>query len=478
MLSVSGARGIVGASMTPPVAAALAAAFAGELRDEFEAGGEVVVARDGRASGADLEEAVCASLAANGWRAVRLGVVATPTTAVMIGHRRAAGGIVITASHNPIEWNGVKFLTSEGAAPPRDCAQRIIDRFRRTPSAVIAKPQAADTVAERDDAGPSVHVKRVLALVDVPSIRKGRFKVVLDSVNGAGGAAGRMLLERLGCTVIHLNGEATGVFAHTPEPTRENLTELAAAVASHHAAVGFAQDPDADRLAIVDEMGRYIGEEYTFVLAAEEVLGGAGDREAKTQAMSGGAKPQAVAGVGGSPLALAVNLSSSRMIDDVAAAHGARIFRTPVGEANVVEAMQRHGCILGGEGNGGVIWPEVCLVRDSLSGMALTLSLLARRGEALGRIVNAMPAYAIEKEKMAIRPGLAERAIEALAAKFPDAAADRQDGLRLDWPDQGAWLHIRASNTEPILRLIAEARDQAKASEIIHAARALLGSLA
>ncbi len=468
MLSVSGARGIVGASMTPSVAAALAAAFAGELLAGAARGGEVVIGRDGRPSGAALEEAACAALLAHGLRPVRLGAVSTPTTAVMVAHRGAVGGVVITASHNPAQWNGLKFLTAQGAAPPRDRAQRIIDRFTH-PRDAEAKPRSAIAAAESDDAGPEVHVQRVLALVDVESIRARRFTVVLDSINGAGGRAGRMLLERLGCTVVHLNGEPTGVFAHAPEPVRENLTDLAQAVAAHGADAGFAQDPDADRLAIVDERGCYIGEEYTFVLAAEEVLARAPRR--------GGAKPQAVAGEASTSPALAVNLSSSRMIDDVASNHGARVIRTPVGEANVVEAMGRHGCILGGEGNGGVIWPRVCLVRDSLSGMALVLSLLARRGRRLSVIVNTMPAYAIEKDKTAIRPGLAPRAIDALAAKFPDAAQDRQDGLRLDWPDRGAWLHVRASNTEPILRLIAEARDSIEARTLLREAAAIVSAL-
>ena len=457
MLSVSGARGLVGTSMTPNVAANLARAFGEDVRQRVGAGGVVVVSRDGRPSGTGLEAAVCATLSSMGFRAVRLGVVMTPTTAVMIDHLGAVGGIVITASHNPIEWNGLKFLTGEGAAPPYAEAQRIIDRFRAAPGDG-AKPLAAEDAPWGDDSGPEVHLERVAALVDVEEIRARHFKVVLDSVNGAGCVAGRLLLERLGAQVIHLNGRPTGIFAHTPEPVRENLTDLAAQVARHGADIGFAQDPDADRLAIVDERGRYIGEEYTFVLAAEEVLAQRGAHA-------------------GAPLTLAVNLSSSRMIDDVAAAHGARVIRTPVGEANVVEGMKRHGCILGGEGNGGVIWPRVCFVRDSLSGMALGLSLLARRGESLSRVVEAMPSYAIEKAKSPIRPGLAEQVIAALAAKFADASQDRQDGLRLDWPDQGAWLHVRASNTEPILRLIAEARDRRQAQAIISEAAGMIGAV-
>lgn len=457
MLSVSGARGLVGTSMTPEVASRLAQAFGEDLLQRPGEGGIIVIGRDGRPSGAALEEAAGATLTSMGFRTVRLGVVMTPTTAVMIDYLGALGGVVITASHNPIEWNGLKFLTGEGAAPARAEAQRIIDRFRAGPQDGT-KPPATTIVTSGDNSGPQVHLERVLANIDVETIRSRRFKVVLDSVNGAGCVAGRMLLERLGAEVVHLNGQPTGLFAHTPEPVRENLTDLAAQVASHRADVGFAQDPDADRLAIVDEHGRYIGEEYTFALAAEEIL----SREAP-----GVAEDRSVA----------VNLSSSRMIDDVVARHGAKVIRTPVGEANVVEAMKRHHCIAGGEGNGGIIWPRVCLVRDSLSGMALVLSLLARRGGALSRVVDQMPSYAIEKTKTPIRPGLAERAINALAQRYPEAAQDRQDGLRLDWPERGAWLHVRASNTEPILRLIAEARDEPSARAIISEAAGLIGSL-
>jgi len=456
MLSASGARGLIGTSMTPAVAARLAWAFGEDLLSQLGAGGIVVIGRDGRPSGAALEDAVGTTLNLMGFRTVRLGIVMTPTTAVMIDHLGAVGGVVITASHNPIEWNGLKFLTRQGAAPPRAEAQRIIDRYRAA-QGDSAKPQAAGT-ASSDDSGPEVHLQRVVALIDVEPIRARRFKVVLDSVNGAGCVAGRLLLERLGAEVTHLNGQPTGVFAHTPEPVRENLTDLAAQVARHGADIGFAQDPDADRLAIVDEHGRYIGEEYTFALAAEEILSREAPRRAEDRAV-------------------AVNLSSSRMIDDVAARHGAKVFRTPVGEANVVEGMKTHHCIAGGEGNGGVIWPDVCLVRDSLSGMALVLSLLARRGAALSRIVDEMPSYAIEKTKTPIRPGLAVRAINALAERYPEAAQDRQDGLRLDWPQHGAWLHVRASNTEPILRLIAEARDRDRAQAIISEAAGLIGAL-
>lgn len=456
MLSVSGARGIAGTSMTPAVAASLARAFGQDLLESASAGGTLVIGRDGRPSGADLEEAARTTLTAMGFRAVRLGVATTPTTAVMVKHLKAVGGIVITASHNPIKWNGVKFLTAEGAAPAKAQAQRIIDRFRAMKINAAVPPAAPGAL--QDDSGPRVHVERVLSNIDAKPIRQRRFKVVLDSVNASGCVAGRMLLEQLGAEVIHLNGEPTGEFAHTPEPMRENLTDLAEQVAQHHASVGFAQDPDADRLAIVDEQGRYIGEEYTFALAAEEILW----REAQS-----GAAGQSVA----------VNLSSSRMIDDVVSGHGARVIRTPVGEANVVEAMNRHHCIAGGEGNGGIIWPKICCVRDSLSGMALVLSLMARRNEPLSRIVDAMPAYAIEKTKTPIRPGLADRAIDALAERFPQASQDRQDGLRLDWPDRGAWLHVRASNTEPILRLIAEARDAQSARAIITEAADLIGAL-
>ena len=445
MLSVSGARGIVGQSMTPAVAADYAAAF-GSFLTQTTGGSHVTlcVGRDTRASSEMLCGAAVAGLTAAGCAVIDLGVVATPTVAVMITEHRAAGGLVVTGSHNPIEWNGLKCLNACGIASARHDVDEISRRFRhrdfrrpepRTPPAVT-----------RDQRGHEIHVKKVLANLDGEPIQRAKLKVVLDSVNGAGGVAGRMLLERLGCTLVHLNAQPTGRFAHGPEPVEENVVELAQLTAVEGADCGFAQDPDADRLAIIDETGRFIGEECTVVLAAKRML----DLH------------------GGGPIV--VNLSTSRMIDDLAARYpGATVIRTPVGEANVAAAMQQSGAMIGGEGNGGVIFPKVCFVRDSLSAMTLVLSLLAAEGRPLSEIVAELPRYEMIKHRFDLKQlsgnDTANEAVQRVTDRFAEEEINTADGVRVDFPD--GWVHLRPSNTEPIIRLIAEAKTGQRAGELL-----------
>ncbi len=443
MLSVSGARGIVGQSMTDAVALAFGRAFGGWLRERAGDGAHVVTGRDGRASGESLLRSAISGLVAAGCRVTDLGVAMTPTVGVMVLETGAHGALISTASHNPIEWNGFKCLDDSGAAPPADQAGAIIERFKATPR-MVAAPVDERRIERRTDAD-AIHVRRVLGQIDAPAIRAAKLRVAVDSVNGAGCRAVRLLLQELGVRVEHLNGEVTGRFAHTPEPIEANLRQLAAAVAAGGFACGFAQDPDADRLAIVDEAGRYIGEEYTLALCALRIL----ER--------------------GGPGAMATNLSTSRMIDSVAARFpGSRVLRTAVGEANVVAAMKAHGCVVGGEGNGGVIWPSVCWIRDSLSGIALVLEMLSRGGRPLSSIVAQIPAVSMIKRKLelagiggvaAVKPALAR-----VAAAYARAKLDTTDGVRIDLPR--GWVHLRASNTEPIIRLIAEASTAADAAAL------------
>ena len=442
MLSVSGLRGFVGKTITAEVAALYGSAFGSHLR-ATRARPKVVLARDSRPSGEAFLSAVAAGLASTGCDVIDLGIAMTPTAGVMVQHHKADGGMVCTASHNPIEWNGLKCLDSDGVAPPPAEAKEIVRRFEQR-DLKLAGPTEFGRI-QRDASADETHVAKVLALVDAKAIAAAKLKVVVDSVNGAGCRAARMLLERLGVGVTHLNGEPTGLFAHTPEPTQANLTDLAAATAKGGFACGFAQDPDADRLAIVDEAGRYIGEEYTLALCALRVL----EREGKAT--------------------MAANLSTSRMIDGVAAKFpGSTVLRTAVGEANVVAAMKPAGSPIGGEGNGGVIWPKVCWVRDSLSGMALVLELIATRGRALSAIAAEIPRYSMVKRKLelgaiggsaAVAPALAK-----VKAAFANERIDACDGVRIDLAD--GWVHLRASNTEPIIRLISEAESDAQANAL------------
>lgn len=456
MLGVSGMRGLVGRSLTPPLAARYGAALGTWFKTQTGRDcPHVVMGRDSRPSGQWVAAAAASGLVAAGCRVTDLGIVTTPAVAVMADHLQADGGIVVTASHNPIVWNGIKALRSDGVAPPPEQAAQIIEHFKldRYDFAAVEKlaPMRQDATATR------VHVDRVLANVDVARIRAAKLTAVVDSVHGAGGDEAAMLLDALGVTRVHLYAEPTGLFPHPPEPTKDNLTELAAAVKQHGAAVGFAQDPDADRLALVDDTGAYIGEEYTLALGALHLLSSPHPTPHTPHFLT-----------------TVANLSTSRMLDDIAAIHGAAVIRTAVGEANVADAMRKHHALIGGEGNGGIIWPRVIHVRDSIAGMALTLELLATRNQPLSTIVNTIPRYAIVKDKLDIAGHDVPALLKKVSATFAgEARVDTQDGLRFDWPDR--WVHVRPSNTEPIIRIIAEAGEEDAARELIGRVRGAVG---
>ncbi len=487
MLSVSGCRGVVGETLTPEVAARFAGSFASWLRER--AGGKpttVVVGRDGRAGGDVVRLAALAGIAGAGCRVVDVGVAMTPTVAVMTDSyaRRAQGevvaGMVLTASHNPQQWNGLKCLLAEGGlhgsaacAPPAVFANQIIERFRAGGAGAVAWDRVGALV--QDGSGVDEHVQRVLTaleesgLCEEPQTLGDGLRVAVDCVNASGSRGAPQLLEALGCAeILPLNVSESGLFPHPPEPTLENLSMaggLADAVREAGADVGFAQDPDADRLALIDEQGAYVGEEYTLALGAMALL----------------STPE------GKGAALVTNLSTSRMLDDVAARFGARVLRTAVGEANVVESMKRERALAGGEGNGGVIWPRVAYVRDSLSAMALTLWLMSAQGGGRGArrrlsdLAASIPSYAIVKRKVDLRRREdATDAIEKISAAHQDQHVDRQDGAWVDFrqgPLAGrAWLHVRASNTEPIMRLIAEAPTAEAANRVLDEAARVIGA--
>jgi phosphomannomutase len=442
IISVSGLRGIIGESLNPELAARFARAFASGLPD-----GPMVLTRDGRTTGRMLADAVRASLCAIGRKVLDADIAATPTTGVLVRSWGAAGGIQISASHNPPPYNGLKLFDARGQVIPADAGQRVIERYRRGETPWVAYDRIGQVEAVRD--ALTGHLESVLATVDAASIRARRFRVLLDANHGAGSLLGRPLLARLGCEVRLLGESPDGQFAHPPEPTAENLRSVGQSVIECRADVGFCQDPDADRLAVIDEQGRYIGEEYTLALCLDHVLG---ER----------------------PGPVVTNCSTSRMAEDLAGKYRVPFFRSAVGEANVVAAMRQHQAVFGGEGNGGPIDPRVGFVRDSFVGMALILAAMAHRQLPVSRLAEALPRYAICKEKVHVEREQVPGALDSLERHFSAATANRLDGLRLDWPDR--WLLVRSSNTEPIVRIVAEAPEEEMARSLCSAAAMVLGN--
>jgi phosphomannomutase len=443
IISVSGLRGIVGESLTPEVAMQFACAFAGLLPP-----GPILVSRDGRATGRMLTDAVRCGLLAIGRDVIDADVAATPTTGVLVREFHAVGGIQISASHNPPEYNGIKLFSAAGRVIPAIEGERVIAAYRENSLAWV--PHDRLGVARDCDDTIEQHWALIRATVDVDRIRRCRIAVLLDSNHGAGSLLGRHLLTELGCEISILGDTPDGRFVHPPEPTAENLTGVLASVRAVGARVGFCQDPDADRLALIDERGQYLGEEYTLALCVDHVL-----RHR--------------------PGPIVTNCSSSRMSEDLAQHYRVPFYRSKVGEANVVDAMLIHDAVLGGEGNGGAIDPRVGLVRDSFVGMALLLDAMSSRQMSVSQLAAELPRYEIVKTKISLPADKTLAALAALEKHFSDAESDRLDGLRLDWP--GKWLLVRASNTEPIVRAIAEAPTLAEAQRLCDEAARVMALL-
>jgi phosphomannomutase len=355
---------------------------------------------------------------------------------------KAAGGVQISASHNPPQYNGIKLFSAQGRVIPAIAGQRVLDRYRAMPAAAGQRPAGAAPIEiESLKDTTTAHLRLIEQICNVDRIRNKRFRVLLDANHGAGSVLGKVLLDHLGCESIILGATPDGAFAHTPEPTEANLAGVLKDVVERGAAIGFCQDPDADRLAIIDERGRYIGEEKTPALCVEHVL------------RNGLRGP------------IVTNCSTSRMSEDIAAKYGVQFFRSKVGEANVIDVMLAKGAVLGAEGNGGIIDPRVVLVRDSFVGMALVLDAMAARDMPVSALADELPAYAIHKTTIVVPSAEIPAALTKLQRHFVGVANDMLDGLRLDWPN-GAWLLVRPSNTEPIVRAIAEAPTLAEACDL------------
>lgn len=441
-LTVSGYRGIWGETLTEGIAREYVRAFGAMLKKR--GGTKVLVGRDGRKSGPILMEAVTRELLALGFDVVDLGMMPTPTVLYLVRTEGAAGAVIVTASHNPIEYNGLKFATETGAfTTEADVAEMkgfLAPSGTHTPALPAGTRSRGDFLFQK-------HLDIIAEHVDFEKIRARKFSVAIDPINSVGCSTTPKLLELAGASVHGINMEATGDFTHEPEPVAKNLTALSALVREHACDVGFAQDPDGDRLVICDETGELLSEELTLPLCLMSVL-------AKT------------------PGDIVINLSTSNVSEDIAAKFSGMTFRSKVGEANVVQAIHEHSAIIGGEGSSGAIWPATSGTRDSFTCMALILELMASDGRPLSAIAASLPKWHMSKSKFP-RSGELSATYAKLISAFPEAKADTRDGLRLDFPDR-SWVQARPSNTEPIVRIFTEAATLEQADALAKTARSSL----
>jgi len=432
-ISVSGVRGVVGETLTPQLLSRFCQAYG-----TYVGQGRVLIGRDTRPSGAMVLQAACAGLMSTGCRPVDVGIAPIPAIQYRAATRAdVRGAIAITASHNPAEWNALKLLSAEGLFLSTLEATELLDIYHQ--GAFRRAPGDERVGMGRDAGAVEAHLDAVVAQVDAAAIRAAGLHVAVDCVNGAGAVATpRLLEERLGCRVERIGCEPSGLFGRPPEPLPRNLSELCQRVVQSGAVVGLAQDADADRLAVIDERGRALEGDQMLALLVDLAL----RRD---------------------PGPVVVNLSTSNLIEHVAAAHGVEVFRSPVGEANVVAGMQRHGAVVGGEGSGGLLFPAVHHCRDSFAGMALLLEFVAGGG-SIARFVDALPQRARVADRMPLPAAVPRSVLFQLRDTFEGAEIDLRDGLKATWPDR--WVHVRASNTEPILRVMIEAEDRATADEL------------
>ena len=442
MISVAGVRGIVGESLTPPVLSRFAAAFAHELRP-----GAVVVGRDARTSGLMVQRAVAAGLLAAGRDVVDLGLATTPATQIAVEQIHAAGGIILTASHNPRQWNALKFLNARGEFVDAETGARVRARYENEDLAWCS----VDGLGRewQESRADEWHLARVLALpaLDLPAIRRRKLRVAVDGCASVGGVALPKLLHELGASVVALDCEPNGQFTRELEPLPQHLGVLGRVVEENHADFGVAVDPDADRAALVDGKGVPLGEEYTVALGAEVVLAH-------------------------QPGPAVTNLSTSRMLDAVCARAGVSLYRSPVGEAHVVGEMRARGAVVGGEGNGGMIVPAAHYGRDSLVATALIAQALAATGLTLRQLADRLPRLVMVKEKTGRPEESWEAAAGRLRVAFAGFDADNRDGMRFSRGED--WVHVRPSGTEPVVRVIAESATDRRTKELIETARGAL----
>lgn len=433
-ISISGVRGVIGESLTPLLLTRFAQAFG-----TYVGPATMVMGHDPRTSGEMVKQAAIAGLLSSGCRVIDVGMCPVPTVQLLVRHHGAHGGIAITASHNPAEWNALKFIGADGLFLNSGQAREMLDIYHQGEYTKVAGAEMREV--EEFSGATDLHIQKILdVLGSVPS-RERPLRVVLDACNGAGSIVGPKLLEALGVEVISINVTPNGLFPRPAEPVAENLGDLSAAVKQHRADIGFGQDMDADRLAIVSEQGKPIGEDYTLLLAALYVLG----KE---------------------PGPVVANLSSTSALQEVADRFNCPLFFTKIGEVNVTEAMQKESAVIGGEGNGGVIYPRINFARDSLVGMAVVLHLMAQTGQSITELVNSLPPFSIIKEKLVCPSHKISRVLKMLRNDYADYPLDVRDGVKVVLST--GWFLVRGSNTEPIIRVIAEAPTETLVREIVN----------
>lgn len=423
-------------SLSPETISRYVAAFVEQLPE-----GSILLSRDGRPSGGPLGDIVRGTINLLGRDVIDVGVAATPTVGILVRENRCLGGIQISASHNPPEYNGIKLMGADGRVVSAEKGSQVHAAYHEQPVTWAPWDEIGTTTACAD--ATTAHIEKVLATIKPEPIQKKKFKVLLDSNGGSGSIVGVKLLERLGCEVEVIGGEPNGTFLHAAEPTETNLKSISELVAGGKYDVAFCQDPDADRLAVIDEKGRYIGEEYTVALCLQNVLS---QRKG----------------------AVVINGATSRMNEDVAASFKCPIFRSAVGEANVTQEMMRRDAVFGGEGNGGPIDPQVGYIRDSFVGMANILELMTKKKKTISKLADALPRYEIVKHKVDLDAEELPEGFDRLKHQYSDADIDESDGLRFTWKDR--WLIARASNTEPIVRVIAESKSYDQSEDMCLAA--------
>ncbi len=434
MVSISGIRGIVGDGLDPNVLVKYTSAYA-----DFIGDGTVVIGRDARITGEMVKQIVVGTLLAKGLNVVDIGITPTPTVQYTVKTLSAQGGIAISASHNPNQWNALKLLNCTGQFMTPDENYEMLKILNESENKYKSWDKIGKLTEYEDGLKRHVHDVLNLKYIDKEAIKKRKFKVLVDCVNGAGVYVIPQLLKELGCEVVELNCEKTGIFPRLPEPIPENLTETMKAVIDAKADLGVVVDPDVDRLVLITNDGKPFSEENTIAQAVKFILSKEkGD--------------------------VSVNLSTTRAIDDIAETFGCNVFRSPVGEANVVKRMKEVKAIIGGEGSGGVIYPELHYGRDALVGIAITLQHLLEFGGTISELKTSLPSYSIAKRKIELGNVNPDDVINALKDKYQDEKINTEDGLRIDFNDH--WVHFRKSNTEPIIRIITEAEEKSYAEEL------------